>query len=48
MLKTILIDVLKRVMVSFVKLVSKPHALTWYDLYVFITISVLVIAIIYL
>ena len=48
MLKTILLDVLKQVVASFVKMFSKPHKLTWYDLYVFITISVLVIAIIYL
>lgn len=47
MLKTILTDVLKQLVVSFVKMFSKPHKLTWYDLYVFITISVLVFSIIY-
>lgn len=48
MLKTILLDVLKQVVVPFVKLFSEPHKLTWYDLYVYIVLASLIIAIIYI
>lgn len=47
MLKEVLLVVIKAVASAFVKLISKPHSLGWYDLYVLIVLASLIILIVY-
>lgn len=47
MLKEVILIVLKSVANAFVSLITKPHKLTWYDLYVLIVLASLILLIIF-